>query len=90
MNNLAQHVSHDDVDRNNSSHIGYSSVATDNSNVDDDGNNDDSNEDDDKDDDNAGDSFWHREFDRCKLVLCTPNTIALYYNNYIYDSECSG
>jgi hypothetical protein len=94
MNNLAQYVSHDYVGRNSSSHISYSSGATYDSNADDDGNNDNSNEDDDGDgdddvdDDDASNSFWHREFDRRKLVLCTPSTLALYYNNYIYKQPC--
>jgi len=88
MNNLAQYVSHDYVGRNSSSHISYSSGATYDSNADDDGNNDNSNEDDDGDDDDAGNSFWHREFNRRKLVLCTTSTLALYYNKYIYKQPC--
>jgi len=73
MNNIAQHVLHDYAGRNSSGYIGYSSDAIDD-------NNDDSN----KDDDDAGDSFWDKEFDHCKLVLCTEDALALYYNNYIY------
>ena len=88
MNNLAQYVSHDYVGRNSSSHISYSSGATYDSNADDDGNNDNSNEDDDVDGDDASNSFWHREFNRRKLVLCTPSTLALYYNNYNYKQPC--
>lgn len=88
MNNLAQYVSHDYVGMNSSSHISYSSGATYDSNADDDSNNDNSNEDDDGDDDNAGNSFWHREFDRHKLVLCIASALALYYNNYIYKQPC--
>jgi hypothetical protein len=88
MNNLAQYVSHDYVGMNSSSHISYSSGATYDSNADDDSNNDNSNEDDDGDDDDAGNSFWHREFDRRKLVLCIASALALYYNNYIYKQPC--
>jgi hypothetical protein len=79
MNNIAQHVLHDYAGRNSSGYIGYSSDAIDDSNANDDGNNDDSN----KDDDDVGDSFWDKEFDHCKLVLCTEGALALYYNNYI-------
>ncbi|KAL9390490.1 hypothetical protein Peur_019095 [Populus x canadensis] len=89
MNNLAQHVSHDYAGRNSSGHIGYSSDATDDSNANDDGNNEDNNEDDDDDDDDdASNSFWDREFDHCKLVLCIEDALALYYNNYIYKQPC--
>jgi hypothetical protein len=36
------------------------------------------------DDDEEGDLFWLREFDRNKLLLCTDEALALFYNNYIY------
>jgi len=46
---------------------------------------------DDNDDDDSyeeGELFWNREFDRCKLVLCTAGALALYYNTYIYKELC--
>ena len=91
MNNVVQYVSHGYASRNNSSHISYSSDVTDDNNADNDGDNDDSSvddDDDDDDDDDADDSFWHKEFDRCKLVLYIADVLTLYYNNYIYKQPC--
>jgi hypothetical protein len=68
MNNVAQYVSHFYIGRNSDSHISFSSGDTNDNNVDGNDDNDDNNEDD---DDVVEDSFWHRDFDHCKLVLYT-------------------
>ena len=86
MNNVVQYVSHGYASRNNSSHISYSYGVIDDRNSDNDGDNDDNNIDDDNDD--ADDSFWHREFDCRKLILCIADGLTLYYNNYIYKQPC--
>jgi hypothetical protein len=83
--NVAQYVSHGYAGRNSGSHLDYSSGATNDSNVNNDGYNDDSNGDD---DDYAGDSFWHKKFDCRKLLLFTAGALVLYYNNYIYKQPC--
>jgi len=83
--NVAQYVSHGYAGRNSGSHLGFSSGATNDSNVNDDGDNDDNNRDD---DDDARDLFWHKKFNRRKLLLCTVSALELYYNNYIYKQPC--
>lgn len=79
MNNVAQYISYGCSGRNSVIHIGYSSSDTDDSNA-----NDDDDDNDENNGDDEGDSFWRREFDLCKLILCTIGALAMYYNNYIY------
>jgi hypothetical protein len=45
------------------------------------GNTDDDNNDNGNDED--GESFYRREFDRCKLVSCMTRDFSMYYSNYI-------
>jgi len=49
-----------------------------------DGENNDDNDDSDEDDE----SFWRREFDRKKLVVCIARVINMYYINYIHKESC--
>ena len=41
------------------------------------------NDDDDDDSDEDGKSFWRREFDRKKLIVCTAGAIHMYYITFI-------
>jgi hypothetical protein len=38
--------------------------------------------------DDEDESFWLREFDRKKLLLCTAGALYMYYATYVYKKPC--
>jgi hypothetical protein len=88
MNNVVQYVLNGFGGTSTGSGFGYSSGAGNVNNTDDDDDDDDDDDENKHDDDEEGDLFWHREYDRNKLLLCMAGALVLYYNNYIYKEPC--
>jgi hypothetical protein len=69
---------------------GVNDDGDDSNRTDDDGDNDDDNDEneDESSSDDEGESFWLRENDRNKLLLCTAGALHMYYVTYVHKEPC--
>ena len=84
MDRVIDHINYRGDDDND----GSRGDGDDGANDDDDNDNDDDDDDDNDDSNDDDESFWKREFDMKKLVVCTAGALNMYYVNYIHKEPC--
>jgi len=77
-------------DDNGGGNGGVNDDGDDSNGTDDDGDSDDDSDEneDESSSDDEGDSFWLRENDRNKLLLCTASALHMYYVTYVHKEPC--